>query len=50
MSYERYGFGLLRQERANDADKGAGMTKMVMMWLIGVPVSVLLLFMIFGVP
>lgn len=25
-----------------------GMTKLVMMWLFGVPVSVLLLFMIFG--
>ena len=28
---------------------GTGMTKMVMMWLFGVPVSVLMLFMIFGV-
>lgn len=26
-----------------------GMTKLVMMWLFGVPVSVVLLFMIFGV-
>jgi len=41
-------------ERATHARRrrryeGLGMTKLVMMWLFGVPVSVLLLFMIFGV-
>jgi hypothetical protein len=29
--------------------EGLGMTKLVMMWMFGVPVSVLLLFMFFGV-
>jgi len=46
--------GMHRAERAKRRSCGVsmtrcGMTKMVMMWLFGVPVSVLLLFMIFGV-
>ncbi len=37
--------------RQMDCEEGRGraMTRMVMMWLFGVPLSVMLLFMVFGV-
>lgn len=50
MAYEQNASGRWAKRRnCGVSMKRRVMTKMVMMWLFGVPASVLLLFMIFGV-